>query len=102
MALPVESLPKHCHWARAPGVGLFHVPGCMGAAVYGPDGCTCKLPLSDKETNWRRKYRATAKALLRAKDRIGWLEQELQRAGVRHIPLVGEVEGMKRKLKLIK
>lgn len=35
MTLPVEPLPKHCHWARAPKAGLHHVPGCMGAAVAG-------------------------------------------------------------------
>jgi hypothetical protein len=98
MAVPVEQLPKNCHWARAPKVGLFHVPGCMGGAVYGPEGCTCKLPLSDKERNWRAAYRRAALELERALDRIGWLEQELKTLGARHIPLVGEVE----KLKLIK
>lgn len=98
MTLPVETLPKHCHWARAPKVGLFHVPGCMGAAVGGPKDCTCHLPLSDKETRWQAKYRATQKALSRARDRIEWLEQELRNAGRRHIPIVGEVE----RLKLVK
>jgi hypothetical protein len=56
------------------------------------------VPLSDKETNWKKKYRATQKALARARDRIEWLEHELRLAGRRHIPLVGEVE----KLKLVK
>lgn len=98
MALPVEPLPKHCHWARSPGVGLFHVPGCMGGAVYGPDGCTCKLPLSDKERNWRAAYRRSASDLEHAKDRIHWLEQQLQSAGLGHLPRVGEAA----KLKLVK
>lgn len=30
-----------CYWAKDPEVGRYHVPGCMGAAVYGPRGCTC-------------------------------------------------------------
>lgn len=98
LAIPVEPLPKRCHWARAQGVGLFHVPGCMGAAVYGPESCTCKQPLSDKEQNWRAAYRATAAKLERANARIEWLEQELKNAGKRHIPIVGEVE----RLKLVK
>ena len=32
-----------CHWVSdtdVPG-GRYHFPGCMGAAVYGPAGCTC-------------------------------------------------------------
>lgn len=34
---------SRCRWisaAEVPG-GRFHLPGCMGSAVYGPDGCTC-------------------------------------------------------------
>jgi hypothetical protein len=68
----------------------------MGAAVYGPESCTCKTPLSDKETNWRKKYRAAAKSLLSAMDRIAWLEQELSLAGRQNIHV--EV----RQLKLVK
>lgn len=30
-----------CAWRTDPEIGRFHVPGCMGAAVYGPRGCTC-------------------------------------------------------------
>jgi hypothetical protein len=30
-----------CYWATDKEVGRYHVPGCMGAAVYGPHGCTC-------------------------------------------------------------
>lgn len=96
MAVPIEPLVKHCHWARHQRGGLFYVPGCMGGAVEGPKGCTCKLPLSDKERNWRAAYRAVAAKLERAEARIGWLEQELKAAGKRHIPLVGEVERMRR------
>lgn len=29
-----------CHWHVAEGE-RFWLPGCMGSAVYGPDGCTC-------------------------------------------------------------
>ena len=30
-----------CRWYTDAEVGRLHVPGCMGAAVYGPGGCTC-------------------------------------------------------------
>lgn len=30
-----------CYWAMDKEIGRYHVPGCMGAAVYGPNGCTC-------------------------------------------------------------
>lgn len=32
-----------CRWIRdgdVPG-GKYHLPDCIGAAVYGPRGCTC-------------------------------------------------------------
>lgn len=95
MAVPLGKLPEHCHWVRVPKVGLVHIPACCGAANGGPHDCTCDLPLSDKETNWKQKYRATQKALSDARDRIGWLEQELKSAGKRYIPLVGEVTKLK-------
>lgn len=31
-----------CHWTRFRGERV-HIPGCMGAAVYGLGGCTCDL-----------------------------------------------------------
>jgi hypothetical protein len=30
-----------CYWAKDAEIGRFHVPGCWGSAIYGPDGCTC-------------------------------------------------------------
>ena len=30
-----------CHYVFDREVGRLHIPGCMGAAVYGPRGCTC-------------------------------------------------------------
>jgi hypothetical protein len=30
-----------CRWYTDPEIGRWLLPGCMGAAVYGPRGCTC-------------------------------------------------------------
>ena len=30
-----------CRWIKDAEVGKLHIPGCMGAAVYGAGGCTC-------------------------------------------------------------
>lgn len=47
-----------CHWVRANDVpgGKFHLPGCMGGAVYGPRGCTCppKSAAKDRKDLERR------------------------------------------------
>lgn len=32
----------NCYWATDKEIGRYHVPGCMGSAVYGPGGCTCR------------------------------------------------------------
>lgn len=37
-----------CHWANDKVVGRFWFPGCMGGAVYGPNGCTCQRPSEKK------------------------------------------------------
>jgi len=29
-------------------IGWWDLPGCIGSAVYGPSGCTCPSPQSDK------------------------------------------------------
>jgi len=52
----------NCHWVKASDVpgGKFHVPGCMGAAVYGPSGCTCQRKSRAEE---REDMRAKIKAL---------------------------------------
>jgi hypothetical protein len=35
----------NCHWVKDSSVpgGKYHLPGCMGSAVYGPRGCTCPV-----------------------------------------------------------
>jgi hypothetical protein len=35
---------SRCRWISDPKIGRWHLPGCMGAAVYGPNGCTCIQP----------------------------------------------------------
>lgn len=58
-----------CRWikdAKAPG-GRFHVPGCMGCAVYGLPGCTC-TPVSRR--------RETEDRLARLEEKVKKLERE--------------------------
>lgn len=40
---------ERCRWVTDKKIGRWHLPGCMGAAVYGPNGCTCqaRAPLED-------------------------------------------------------
>lgn len=37
-----------CHHIKVAGAGRVHIPGCMGAAVYGPSGCTCGASRQDR------------------------------------------------------
>ena len=34
-------MSDRCHYISDPDAGRVLIPGCMGAAVYGPAGCTC-------------------------------------------------------------
>jgi hypothetical protein len=34
-----------------PEIGRWHLPGCMGAAVYGPEGCTCPSTSEEDHRN---------------------------------------------------
>ncbi len=38
-------MSDRCHWMFEGNLAHF-IPGCMGGAVGGPDGCTCNHPLS--------------------------------------------------------
>jgi len=48
-------MSDRCHWTFEGELAHF-IPGCMGGAVGGPDGCTCDHPLSEieKEREARR------------------------------------------------
>lgn len=47
-------MAERCHWETDPIIGRWHYPGCMGAAVYGPDGCTCPPKPSKKDDTEKR------------------------------------------------
>jgi hypothetical protein len=34
------SIEQKCYYMRVNGEKIF-IPGCIGGAVYGPEGCTC-------------------------------------------------------------
>lgn len=35
-------MPNGCHYITDHIAGRVFIPGCMGAAVYGPERCTCR------------------------------------------------------------
>jgi hypothetical protein len=92
-----------CFWAEAlrednpaeditdDELGMVYIPNCMGGAVGGPTECTCDRALSDKEENWRKRYRALLKEFNYRGLLLDWARAKLQREGHRHYPLVGEI-----------
>lgn len=42
-----------CRWIRDPEIGRWHLPDCMGGAVYGPNGCTCDRRISGRTVEMR-------------------------------------------------
>lgn len=40
-------MTDRCMWKRDKKIGRWFLPGCMGGAVHGPDGCTCKKPSTE-------------------------------------------------------
>lgn len=56
-----------CRWIKDAQLGRIHIPGCMGAAVYGPGDCTCNIRRKRKELEDRIvQLETTVKALERA------------------------------------
>ena len=54
-------MSDRCHWTFEGELAHF-IPGCMGGAVGGPDGCTCDHPLSEIEKE--RKARRAAEGYI--------------------------------------
>ena len=52
-----------------PGMGWAHIPRCIGAATYGPDGCTCP--------SLERQIRALERELSAARKSAVWLQFQL-------------------------
>ena len=38
-----------CHWIYEEETFASFIPGCIGGAIAGPEGCTCNHPLSEIE-----------------------------------------------------
>lgn len=55
-----------CHMHTAEGERFF-LPGCMGGAVYGKDGCTCP----------KRSAKSTEQIVFELEERIADLEAQL-------------------------
>lgn len=61
-----------CYWIRDRELGRVHIPGCMGAAVYGPRGCTCGV---------KRRRQAIEERLARLERRLDEIEKSPVRGG---------------------
>ncbi|MBD9529090.1 hypothetical protein [Paracoccus sp. PAR01] len=55
-------MADRCHWYRD-GDGEALVPMCVGAAVYGPEHCTCAVPESRIEAAERGRAEAERQVL---------------------------------------
>lgn len=71
-----------------------YIPMCMGGAINGPEGCTCDHPLSEKEIEWKRKYRALMKEFKFQQVSLKWARMALQRAGLSPYPLSTELDAL--------
>jgi hypothetical protein len=58
-----------CYWASDAEIGRFHVPGCMGAAIYGPGACTCSA---------RSKQKSMEQKIVELEERVRKLESSLR------------------------
>ena len=58
-------MSDRCHWTIEGPLAHF-IPGCMGGAVGGPDGCTCDHPLSaiERDREARREAEEYVERLL--------------------------------------
>jgi len=83
-----------CHWVKD-GKTLVQIPGCMGAAVYGPESCTCDLPLSRIENAERRAEEAEELAG-EFRDRLNHTGREYQKVLARNADLRRRYAELKR------
>lgn len=81
--------PDRCYWHRY-GDGDVLIPMCVGAAVHGPDGCTCDVPQSLLEQAQRRRDTA--------EQEVCRLRSKLERAGERIADGLAKHERMRRRL----
>ena len=73
---------ERCYWIKLEDGVMAHIPACMGAAISGPSGCTCDVPLSEVEA--ARNGRAIAE------QRIAAMREKLQRQAERCNDLFSE------------
>lgn len=61
-------MSERCHYETDPVIGRWFYPGCMGGAIYGKGGCTCRASITEKNTRQR---------LRELSDRVSKLEAQL-------------------------
>lgn len=89
----MTTIDARCFWWRpsvAVGCEAFLVPMCIGAAVNGPEGCTCRVPESRVEAAERARRAAEAEVLR--------LRSKLERAGEQIADGLAKHERMRRQL----
>lgn len=75
-----------CYWYMDDDLGKLHIPGCAGAAVYGPSGCTCV-----RDDSMRERLAASYRRLQRSERYADWARDQLIAAGLPFAPPVGEI-----------
>ena len=93
-----EALPARCFWVEGRGdknrKEMWYIPKCMGGAASGPEGCTCFHPLSEKETEWKKKYRALLKRYQWIENYADWAKAELKRNSIFPYPVTRKVTSL--------
>lgn len=91
MSTPAPINNGRCYWYKD-GDGEVHIPGCWGAALGGPSECTCDVPLSPTEIDYKAQIDALERRLRHAELHLEWTRARLREADLREFPLVGEIE----------
>ena len=66
-------------------LGKVHIPGCAGAAVYGPASCTCV-----RDDSLRERLRIAFQRIERAERYGDWARDQLISAGLPFAPMIRE------------
>lgn len=75
-----------CFWTSDETLGVVHVPGCISAAIYGPEKCTCV-----REDSMRERLYAAYRRIERAERHLDWCRSQMRAAGLREFPKHGEI-----------
>lgn len=73
-----------CYWYFSDELGKIHIPGCMGAAINGPGGCTCV-----RDDTLRQRLHIAFQRIEKERRLSDWRADQLVAAGLPSFPKVG-------------